>query len=625
MVLINAGNRMPLKRRTSNKYRNNNPKQLYTKYGLLACAGVTVASLLYTVVWITRTHATKRAIRRSDQAQQFNRNHHHKIDQNHPELGLAAEKEGENADLLDAMASDILITLQCHQLLGNKGVEFVSTFGNIYGGLPLWDDKKERRRRRRRLEEERDFFADQDAAGAKRAGMDDDDLFDPNVVSGYKSGAVTAAHLFCLAAFPPSQGIPEDMDETVWWADKVSCGVRTSTDIQRKLLDLWSTARAELTDTLTFKKLLQVTTEHTISLFGKTLNVWAASNDQGTEYLVNSFKSVYDKHQKKHQGNKNNDNDNDNDNDQGDESDNNDNDLNEYEAIMELGENLGEGKLFVDVGSGLGYTAMAIAILYPGTQIVSIEAATTNWLLQEINWLCNDFEGIQEDVNPPHVVLAGIGPSAGTSQAAHFVWRPTETTNTRAWSLNLEKDKAEADAVNADTEHHTDSAVSRYDLQLNVKLRPWHMVQAEAEMANREIAVLNVDCEGCEYNLIPALSETVFGSISTVLGQMHWSYIPTLQKPSSKRAADTHKRLCQHEDFARTAMECCAFPELPVKSRQSGEILVVDGTFPEKPATVKYLAGKLCDGFEAWADKHDLYNVESDWGWFQGGTRRQMP
>lgn len=607
MVLINAGNRAPLKRRSSSKYRRNNASQLYAKWGLLACAGVTVASLLYTVVWITRTH-TRRSIRRSDQAQQFNRNHHHEIDQNHPELGLASEEEGENTDLLDAIASDILLTLQCHKLLANKETGFVSTFGSIYGGLPLWDDEK----RRRRLEEERDAFADRDAA----APYDDDVIDDPNGMGGYNSGAVTAAHLFCLAAFPPSQGIPEDMDETIWWNDKISCGVRTSTQIQRKLLDLWSTGRAEISDTLTFKKLLQISTEHTISLFGKSLNVWSASNDQGTEYLINRFQSVYDKHQKRNQGN-----DNENEIDQ-DGNDNENEDINEYEALMELGETLGEGTLFVDVGSGLGYTAMAIAILYPGTEIVSIEAASTNWFLQELNWLCNDFEGIQEDVNPPHVVLAGIGPSTGTSQAAHFVWRPTESTNTRAWALNLEKDKADAAAADADAEHADPSVSSRYDLQLDVKLRPWHMVQAEAEIVHRGIAVLNVDCEGCEYNLIPALNEPDFSGISTVLGQMHWSYIPTLQKPSSQRAKDTHKRLCQHEDFARTAMECCAFPDMPVKSRQSGEILVIDGSFPEKQATVRYLAGKLCDGFDAWADQHDLFNIESDWGWFQGGTMR---
>ena len=154
------------------------------------------------------------------------------------------------------------------------------------------------------------------------------------------------------------------------------------------------------------------------------------------------------------------------------------------------------------------------------------------------------------------------------------------------------------------------------------------MVQAEADIVDRDINILNIDCEGCEYNLVPALKEAEFSAISTVLGQLHWGYIPALQLPSSKRAEDTHKRLCQHEDFARTAIECCAFPDLQVKSRSSGEILVLENNrdaFPEVPATVKDLAGGLCDRFEAWAEEHSIFNVESDWGWFQGGTARQRP
>ena len=596
MVLINTGNRSTLPRRSHRHSRND---KLYARWALLACAGVTVASLLYSIVWITRAHRGHR-IRRSDQAEQFNRNHHHRVDENYPELGLEDTAHGENEDLLDAIASDILMTLECHSLLGNQEPVYGS-FGYIYGGLTMWDltDNERTTRRRLDVDDSVKFDANEGLNRPEADRMDDDN--DGMAFGGNGEGSfgarITAAHLFCMAAFP-AKGVPEDMDETVWWHDKVQCGVRTSAETQRSLLDLWSTAKAEIGDVIAFRKLLQVATEQSVDLFGKRLNIWAAPNDLGTEYFVNNaFKAVHEQQILKYPN-----------------QDEKNGIANEYDYLTELHANLGEGKLFVDVGSGLGYTAMAIAILYPGTQIISIEAAFTNWLLQELNWRCNDFEGMEEN-GPPNVVLAGIGPSTATSQAARFVWRPTATTNTRGWALNAEVSQ----------EGGTEGA--RFDMELNVKLRPWHMVQAEAEMVGRQINVLNVDCEGCEYNFIPALSETDFASISTIVGQLHWSYIPALQLPSSKRAEATHRRLCQHEDFARSAIECCAFPDLQVKSRASGEILILDsgrGAFPEVPATVKFLAGNLCDTFGAWAETHNLFNVESDWGWFQGGTARKV-
>ena len=100
-------------------------------------------------------------------------------------------------------------------------------------------------------------------------------------------------------------------------------------------------------------------------------------------------------------------------------------------------------------------------------------------------------------------------------------------------------------------------------------------------------------------------------------------YIPSTKKPSSKRAETTHKRLCQHETIARTAKECCAFPELPVKSSVPGEVLQKDE--PENgmvhpadsAATVADVAGELCDNFDQWARDNYLFAVEEDWGWVE--------
>lgn len=144
------------------------------------------------------------------------------------------------------------------------------------------------------------------------------------------------------------------------------------------------------------------------------------------------------------------------------------------------------------------------------------------------------------------------------------------TTDTSAWL-------PEANAV----EDRFDARAGL--IQLSVKLRTWQSILKDAEITSRQIDVLNVDCEGCEYNLIPALTDDEFQSMATVMGGMHWGYIPVDSLPSSERGKATHERLCQHENFAATAIECCAFPDLPVTSSVAGEVLVKDvDVFPPR-------------------------------------------
>mmetsp|Transcript_24391 Transcript_24391/g.67955 ORF Transcript_24391/g.67955 Transcript_24391/m.67955 type:complete len:137 (-) Transcript_24391:900-1310(-) len=94
-------------------------------------------------------------------------------------------------------------------------------------------------------------------------------------------------------------------------------------------------------------------------------------------------------------------------------------------------------------------------------------------------------------------------------------------------------------------------------------------------------------------------------------------YIPTKKLPSSARAEKTHKRLCQHENFAKISKECCAFPELPVKSVSPQEVLKRDGDGLMQPATVSDIAGNLCNDFKTWSEEKFLFDVKDDWGWFE--------
>jgi FkbM family methyltransferase len=330
----------------------------------------------------------------------------------------------------------------------------------------------------------------------------------------------------------------------------------------------------------TLKQVLEVTQER----IGETIqdqsyNIWSPKNDDGTQFVINQLNS-----------DKNVDNG----------------------GILGLSESLGEGKLFVDVGSCLGLTTLAVTNKYPGTQIVSIEPASPNWLIQEMNLRCNlDDDTFQHKIK---VVLAGVGPndSDEDNMMAKLLWRSSSTTSARAWT----------------PENEFGDISDSKDIELVVRLRKLESVLAEAEVYGpHTIDVLNVDCSGCEYNLIPALSEKEFEAIPTIMGGVHWGYIPTSKLPSSERAKLTHQRLCSHENVAHRTKECCAFPDMPVQSSVPGEVLVKDESksgkdrLQSQSTVMDVVMDGLCDNFDKWAEEHHLYTVPDDWGWFELTSR----
>lgn len=201
---------------------------------------------------------------------------------------------------------------------------------------------------------------------------------------------LSAKHLFCLAA---SESPPEDV------VKKIQCD---ATKTKRKtLLELWSAARPQIQDTSLFLKVLDLAREHQDEkLLEGTYNIWAPNDDKGVTYMVATLNSDKDA---------------------------------DHGGLHGLEESLGKGKLFVDVGSCLGLTCLAVTQKYPGTKIVSIEPASPNWLLQQLNLRCN-LE--HEELKRVKVVLAGVGPNTEDEDSlmAKFMWRPTSTTSVRAWS-----------------------------------------------------------------------------------------------------------------------------------------------------------------------------------------------
>eukprot|EP00550_Attheya_septentrionalis_P000433 CAMPEP_0198293854 /NCGR_PEP_ID=MMETSP1449-20131203/19220_1 /TAXON_ID=420275 /ORGANISM="Attheya septentrionalis, Strain CCMP2084" /LENGTH=524 /DNA_ID=CAMNT_0043993597 /DNA_START=53 /DNA_END=1627 /DNA_ORIENTATION=+ len=346
---------------------------------------------------------------------------------------------------------------------------------------------------------------------------------------------VTARKLFCMAAgSEPVTTMPH-------------CDVLGSA--RKPILDLWSDARSQMQLANILKTLdLATEIEHTVE--GSLVFLWAPSNDEGITYVIDQ--------------------------------------LNLPEtAVHKLNELDGQDKLFVDVGSNLGLTSMAIKLLYKGTKVIAIEPAGPSWILQSLNFVCN-----LPPEDQPISIMSGVGGAhkqAGDVTMQKVMWRPQATSSTRPWTSKSE---------------HLDS-----DIELVIRLKPLHSILREALDEDMPVTVLNLDCQGCEYNLIPSLSEKEFDDIPTIIGNVHWGYIPADKLPSSKRAKSTHERLCQHKLIAMGTRECCAFPNLKVHNGFKKSAI---------PKTVSdVIQDGLCDSFSSWAETKSLYTVDDDGGWVE--------
>ena len=440
--------------------------------------------------------------------------------------------------------------------------------------------------RRRRLSDEEAF---PDEANGWMDDIPNDDGVG-NYDSSYNNNhglKLTARHLFCLAA--EALTLPKSTSESIP-DPSTHCDVN-SFEIRDRLLYLWSSARSQMKEEVILKT-LKLVTEHKEDLRGHEVHVWYPENDRGTEGMLNVLNSGYNGKQTYNF-------------DTEPAEDGHDNMYRFHDLPDKF---VGENKLFVDVGSALGLTSMLITYLYPETTIVSIEPASPSWLIQNINFRCNLSHNQLQYVHP---ILAGVGTKHhdDNDSMMKMIWKTSLTTATRSW--NPEED---FDFGN--------------DIELVVHLRTLRAILAEATPEDlplgTPISVLNLDCEGCEYNLIPSMHETSFNSIGIILGRTNWGYIPTIKKPSSHRARETHERVCTHYNFALRCKECCDFPSLSVKHRITDDL---NDSPTDK--SVAEVAGELCNGFEEWATASKLRDIPDDYGWnemsaFASAVRRRL-
>ena len=400
---------------------------------------------------------------------------------------------------------------------------------------------------------------------------------------------LNAQHLFCLAAdsltLPKYQPTSENALKNVV-DPSIHCDVE-SFEIRESLLYLWSSAKSQMPEDVLVKT-LRLVTEHKETLRGNEVHLWYPPNDKGAEGMLRVINSAYNG-----QATYNFDTE---------PADSSHDDLYRFWDLPK--KFVGPNKMFVDVGSALGFTSMLISYLYPETVVVAIEPAAPSWLIQNLNYRCNLSHDQRQFVHP---IFAGVGTKHhdDNDYMMKMIWRPSMTTATRSW--NPEKD---FDFAN--------------DIELTVHLRTLRSILAEATPDDlplgTPVSVLNLDCEGCEYNLIPSMHETTFNSVGLILGRTNWGFIPTIKKPSTERGKNTHERLCKHYNFAKRCKECCDFPSLEVKPRISENTEELPTT-----KTVSEVAGGLCDGFDSWAEEQSLHKIPDDYGWnemsaFAAGT-----
>jgi hypothetical protein len=55
---------------------------------------------------------------------------------------------------------------------------------------------------------------------------------------------------------------------------------------------------------------------------------------------------------------------------------------------------------------------------------------------------------------------------------------------------------------------------------------------AEANIApGTRIKILKLDCEGCEYAVVPAFTDEEFALVDDMIGEIHWGYMPAAKQP----------------------------------------------------------------------------------------------
>mmetsp|Transcript_23439 Transcript_23439/g.48656 ORF Transcript_23439/g.48656 Transcript_23439/m.48656 type:complete len:120 (+) Transcript_23439:1259-1618(+) len=101
---------------------------------------------------------------------------------------------------------------------------------------------------------------------------------------------------------------------------------------------------------------------------------------------------------------------------------------------------------------------------------------------------------------------------------------------------------------------------------------------------------------------MPDMTDEELERIESMIGEIHFGFIPLEKAPSSHRSNITHQRLCLFENFVHYGKECCAYPNQLVKP--------LNIAVSQIPTSIA-----LCRDYAQWSARNHIWNVESDAGW----------
>lgn len=178
----------------------------------------------------------------------------------------------------------------------------------------------------------------------------------------------------------------------------------------------------------------------------------------------------------------------------------------------------------IDLGSNLGATIIMMARSSSrGLRILSVEAMPITWLYQNINLWIN----VREDMENGKIstALAALGDQDG--KRVKFQFRADSLTSSRDWNPKSE-------------DHRTTMEVSLVTKRLDSLLAAHNILETQP------IILLKLDCEGCEYDVIPGMGENMLNRTLEVAGETHiGDMLRSGRKPSRDKVVLTHGILCE--------------------------------------------------------------------------------
>ena len=173
---------------------------------------------------------------------------------------------------------------------------------------------------------------------------------------------------------------------------------------------------------------------------------------------------------------------------------------------------MGERDCFLDVGANLGLVVIRVLLgnAPPGC-VIAVEAAPVTYVYQQLNLWANVPTAMEE--GRILSIHAAVGDRDGGT--IPLVYNPKASTATASW---------------------------RSGVTIHVPVVSINTIIAEA---TGRVRVLKIDCEGCEYRVIPALTDSVWGSFDVVLGEVHAQWMGA-ERPSREVEEFCLRRLCAH-------------------------------------------------------------------------------